>query len=323
MRKLVVFSFFVVSFALAGGAAVAQQNLSGLPNVSPRSQVSQIVGVSEISVDYHRPAVKGRKVLGGIVPYGQVWRAGANDNTVIRFADPVRVEGKALAAGAYGLHMIPGEGGWTPREADFEEWLSYGFAELSDEGAELVLRWDRFELPIRIEVDTHELVLAKIRRDLRHLPGFSWQGWSSAAAYCLRENINHEEALGWADRSIQIQETFQNVFTKSRLLAQTGESQQAGALLEKALELGTEAQVNIAGYQLLNAGQVSEALAIFERNTELHPDSWNVWDSLAEGHANAGKSAEARRYYERALSMAPENQRQRIQGAIETLSDAG
>ena len=87
----------------------AQSTQMNLPLQSQAAQVTQTIGITDITVKYHRPLVDGRKIWGGLVPYGQVWRAGANLNTTITFANDVTVEGKPLAAGTYGVHMIPGE----------------------------------------------------------------------------------------------------------------------------------------------------------------------------------------------------------------------
>src|SRR5215471_8400226 len=84
-----------------------------LPRESPKAQVSQRIGVTDIAILYSRPLVKGRKIWGGVVPLGDIWRAGANENTTIEFSDPVTVEGKPLPKGVYGLHMIPNENEWT------------------------------------------------------------------------------------------------------------------------------------------------------------------------------------------------------------------
>src|SRR5687768_1191582 len=103
-------------FALVAGAsapAAAQVKPLEQPQPSPPARVSQTVGLTEMTIDYHRPAVKGRKVWGDLVPYGEVWRAGANENTTITFSTPVTVGGKQLAAGRYGVHMIPTVAGWT------------------------------------------------------------------------------------------------------------------------------------------------------------------------------------------------------------------
>src|SRR3954468_14951600 len=94
-------------FAICASTTVQSQSVLNLPLTSQAAQVKQRVGVTDITITYHRPTVNGRKIWGGLVPMGQVWRAGANENTAIEFSTPVSVEGKPLAAGAYGLHMIP------------------------------------------------------------------------------------------------------------------------------------------------------------------------------------------------------------------------
>ena len=106
----------VAASLLHAGAALAQnQNQSfvlDLPLASQRASVSQRLGLTSVTIDYHRPQVRGRKVWGELVPFGKVWRAGANENTVITFTDPVKIEGKPLAKGSYGLHMLPTETSW-------------------------------------------------------------------------------------------------------------------------------------------------------------------------------------------------------------------
>ena len=314
--------------------------------MSQRQVITQTLGVTEVTIDYHRPLVNGRTVWGGLVPYDTVWRAGANDNTTIRFSDPVKIEGHDLAAGTYGLHMLPGEDEWQilfsnnstswgsftydeaedalrvtvrPETAPFQEVLEYRFDHLTLDGGVIVLHWEELEVPFEIEVDTQALTLAKIRRDLRHQPRFSWQGWNSAAAYCAQNNVNHEEALEWVDRALSMEENFANLRVKSQLLEQTGKTDEALALAEQSLALANEAQTNALGYQFLGRGDIDKAIEIFAKNTRDHPESWNVWDSLGEGQANKGLNAEAIANYKKALEMAPEDQHARIQQVLEGL----
>jgi hypothetical protein len=109
--------FALIILAGSVGASVktahAQSTVVNIPRASQRAEVMQRVGITDITINYHRPLINGRKVWGGLVPYGQVWRAGANENTTIEFTDPVTIEGKPLARGIYGLHMIPNENEWT------------------------------------------------------------------------------------------------------------------------------------------------------------------------------------------------------------------
>ncbi|MEE8526387.1 MAG: DUF2911 domain-containing protein [Thermoanaerobaculia bacterium] len=334
-----------LSLWLAVAPAFAQQ-IQGLPRASQQQVVTQTLGVAEVSIVYHRPLVNGRKIWGGLVPYDTVWRAGANDNTTISFSDPVKIEGEDLAAGTYALHMLPGEDEWqiifstnhtswgsfsydesedalrvkvTSEAAPFQEVLEYRFDHLTPDGGVIVLHWEELAVPFEIEVDTHALSLAKIRRDLRSLPGFAWQGWNSAANFCAQNNINQEEAMEWIDRALSMEENFANLRVKAQLLEQTGKTDEALELAAKLVELANEPQTNVLGYQSMQRGDVEKAIEIFAKNTRDYPESWNVWDSLGEAQANKGMTAEAITNYTKALEMAPENQHARIRETVEGL----
>jgi tetratricopeptide (TPR) repeat protein len=335
----------VVSLFGAAQVALSQAPLT-LPQASPAASVSQTVGLTEIDITYHRPAVDGRKIWGGLVPYNEVWRAGANENTTIKFSTPVAVEGRKLAAGTYGLHMIPGEKEWTvvfsnmnaawgsfsydpkedaarvtvtPRAADLEERLSYRFDNPTDASVVASMHWEKLAVPFKIEVDTPAAVVESLRSQLRGLPRFSWQGWNQAAAYCAEHGVNVDEALGWSDRSIGMNENFQNLRVKAALLEKKGDTKTAEALRAQAMKIATENDLNLYGYRLLGQKKADEAVAIFQRNAREHPQSWNVWDSLAEAQAAQGDKKAAIDNYTKALHMAPDEQKKRIEGAIARL----
>jgi len=322
----------------------AQQNLT-TPQVSQKATVSQRVGLTDIEVSYHRPAVNNRVVWGGIVPYDQVWRAGANENTTISFSTDVTVENNKVAAGKYGLHMIPTKTSWTiifskdnaawgsffynekndavrftvnPITNDFQEWLSYSFDQLDAKSTTLSLKWEKLSIPVKIEVDINSTVIASMEKELTGIPGFFWQGWNQIALYALTNNYNLDKAQSWADRSIGINKNLTNMMTKSLILESMGTSEDAEKTKQEAFTLPgiDETQVNALGYQLMGIGKTEEALKVFEKNTVDHPDSWNVWDSLAEGLLTKGDKVKAKKYYEKALGMAPDNQKDRIKGII-------
>src|SRR5947209_16211752 len=175
--------FIAVVFAATLGHP--QSAVLDLPRDSQHAKVMQRVGITDITINYHRPLVKGRKVWGGLVPYGQVWRAGANENTTIEFTDPVTIEGKPLAKGIYGLHMIPNENEWTvifsktasawgsftydekedalrvnvkPQPADMHEALTYDFDDVKPDATMVTMRWEKVAVPFHVRVNTHELV---------------------------------------------------------------------------------------------------------------------------------------------------------------------
>ena len=256
----------------------AAQTPMPAPQPSPKATVSQTIGITDVSIVYHRPAVKNRKIWGDLVPLNEVWRAGANENTTITFSDPVKVEGKELSAGTYGLHMIPAENVWTiifnknysswgsffykegedvlrvtvqPQAAENQEQLSYSFDNVSDNSGLIVLRWEKLKIPIRVEVDTKELVLAKARETyLRGPAGFTWQGYYQAADYCLQNDINLSEALTWIDKSIAINENSTDLYVKAGILDKLGNHPDADKVRDHMMKVAvSEADLNLLGYQ--------------------------------------------------------------------------
>ncbi len=168
---------FALATLLAAAPALAQRDNSKA-RPSPNAALSQTVGTTVIDLHYSRPGVKGRTIFGGLVPYGSVWRAGANEPTTLTVSGDVTVEGQALAAGTYNLFILPNEEGpwavifatpvrWgtmydadnevlrvsaTAQEGPVQEWLSYTFEDLSDTSATLVMRWDTVVLPVQVAV---------------------------------------------------------------------------------------------------------------------------------------------------------------------------
>jgi tetratricopeptide (TPR) repeat protein len=345
-RVRTAFVAFVPVLLVFAPAAPAQPQLV-LPDSSPKASVSQNVGLTQFKVTYHRPAVNKRKVWGELVPYGEVWRAGANENTTLTASTPFTFGGKVVPAGTYGFHVLPSESGdWTailssqskawgsfsydqkedvarvsvkPAPADFVERLAFSFDEPSNEATALALRWEKLRVAVPIAIDTKQVTLESIREQLRGQPRFSWQGWNQAAAWCARNNVTTDEAMAWADRSLSMQKTFANLRTKALLLEKKGDAKTAAALRAEAMPLATEADINFLGYQLLGEGKTAEALEFFRKNTKDHPQSWNVWDSLAEGLEKSGDKKGARENYQKALTMAPEDQKKRLNDTIARL----
>jgi tetratricopeptide (TPR) repeat protein len=337
-----------LAILLAPGLAAAQAPALTTPQQSPKATVEQTVGVTEMKVVYHRPAVNKRKVWGELVPYGEVWRAGANENTVVTFSTDVKVGGKALAAGSYGLHMFPTAKEWTvafskttsawgsfsydekedalrvtvtPQPSEgFEERLSYRFDDPTDGGVTLALRWEKLKVPLRIEVDTPKAVMAGMRAEMRGLPRFFWQGWNQAARYWINNGGDLTEAAAMSDRALQIAENYQTLQTRAMLLEKKGDAKGAAEANRRALEIATENDLNQYGYTLLGAKKVDEAIAIFEKNVAAHPGSWNVHDSLGEALLVKGNKKAAADSYAKALSLVKdENNKQRIAKTLERI----
>ena len=337
----------IVLLAMVSVNLTAQPQLPQ-PQPSPRATISQAVGISEIEVVYHRPGVKGRVVWGSLVPYGEIWRAGANENTTVRFSHDLKVEGQPLRAGTYGLHMIPTDGYWriifsrnstswgsyfydpaedalrvtvAPQPTFPHEWLQYEFSDLSDTSAVLSLCWEKLRVPIKLSFNTPELIMAEARNAyLRGPAGFSWQGFNQAAQYALRNTSDFAQALKWADHSISLNENFSNLRTKAAILEKMGKLPDAEALRVKSMKVANEVDLNNLGYQYLNNNKMNEAIEIFESNVKAHPESWNVYDSLAEALQKKGDRSGAIRNYEKALKLvADEQNRKRITDALTKL----
>lgn len=329
MQKLPLLALGV--WAACAGAVSAQVAPLTLPDASPKASVSQTVGLTDISISYHRPAVHKRKIWGELVPYNEVWRAGANENTTIAFSTPVTVGGKKLPAGTYGLHTLPGAKEWsvmlstvstawgsfsydaredavrftaTPTAAsEPEERLEYRFEDPTDNSVNVVLHWEKLQLSFPVTVDTNAVILESLKSQLRGLPRFSWQGWNQAAQWCVRNDVDLDQALAWADQSIGVQATFPNLRTKAAILEKKGDAKTAQELRDRAMKIATENDLNSYGYQLLGQKKTDEAIVIFRKNVKDHPDSWNTYDSLGEALADKGDKKAAIESYAKALSM--------------------
>jgi len=352
LNRLILSAFILISAGVILG-----QNLPQV-QASPHAKVFQEVGLSDITIDYHRPAVKGREIWGKLVPYGMTnlgfgtakespWRAGANENTTISFSDNVKINGNSLPAGIYGLHMIPSEKDWTiifnkvstawgsffydhkddilrvtvtPEKSDFTEWLVYGFENLSPQSADVYLKWENLKIKFHASFDLDNVVLNKYRQALVGAGGFNAQNFQQAAAYCAAKNINLDEAIKWIDHSISLQQNGSNLLTKALLLEKTGNKKEADEISKKAINIATENELNNYGYTLmLQYNDIDKALEIFKLNVNKYPDSWNVYDSYAEALAKKGDKEKSIKNYTLALSKSPENQKQRIKKVVDDL----
>lgn len=342
MKKLplIVFAIFLTSLT-----AWAQTELKK-PEASQAAKVSQRIGLTDIEISYHSPLTKGRTVWGDLVPYGKVWRAGANENTSISFSTDVKVGGKNLLAGTYGLHMIPEKDAWTiifsknyyswgsffyteaedalrikvtPQTCEMQDWLGYYFSNPTASSVTFELRWEKLRVPVMVEVDVPEIVFQSMQKELVHINGFFWQGYNQAAAYCVSNNIHLDIAEKWLEKSISIQKNFTNLTTKSKLKALQNNRTELEKLAKEAMDLADEAQLNSYGYQLLAQNKNAEAINIFSLNVKRYPASWNVYDSLAEAYELGGNKKSALSNYKIALSKAPEAQKSRLNDTIKKL----
>lgn len=305
--------------------------------------------MAQVSLNYHRPGVKGREVFGGLIQYDRIWRAGANENTTITFSHEAIIGGKIVPPGTYGLHIIPSEGNWTliisgdhnswgsyfydkskdvargtgktSNLSESVEWLEYGFENIGSEGADLTLSWANTKASFPISFDMEALTLNYIQNEyLKGLAGFYWDGFNNAALYCANNNVALESGIAWVDQSLNVVRNFTNVSTKSYLLFRQGNEVESEKLMNEALAMGNETEINMFGYTYFQHGEIDRAISMFEHNTKTYPKSWNVWDSLGEAQAAKGDKKSAIKNYKKALSMAPdENQKERITQIISGL----
>lgn len=242
-----------------------------LPRVSPKSTVTQTVGLTDVTVTYSRPSVRGRQIFGELVPMNEVWRTGANEATIFKVSNDVTINGQKLPEGSYSLHTIPGENEWTlifNKKAD--QWGSYeykpeedalrvtakpetvpsptelltiSFPEVQRNKATAVIEWDRVRVPFTIGVETDDKVLASIKSELAKLE--DWRIPFQAANFAFNNDMNWSDSQQWIDRSIQIKKTYQNLGLKARMLAKAGKTQEAIKTAEEAIRLGQAADPKV------------------------------------------------------------------------------
>lgn len=305
-----------------------------LPNtLSPRATISQRVSVTDLSIDYGRPSVRDRKVFHDVVPMGQLWRAGADENTVFTCSTPVSINGQALPAGRYGLHMIPNERQWTlvfskdadawgsyfynkandaarvtvsPAVSEHTELLTYDVPDVSASSATIRLRWATVAVSFTVSVDNVATVEASLRKQLSGLAGFSSDSWVQACQWLIRNKASKASIAEFADFvSTRFNPTFSTMTLKAEIAGMEGNVEQANNLRVKACEMGTNAEINSYGYTLLQSGNASGAVAVFTVNAKRYPEDPNTWDSLGEALATAGDIAAAKVNFSKALSMNP------------------
>lgn len=318
------------------------QNITTPRAPSPAAEVSQTIGISKITINYSRPSVKGREVWGKLAHYGYVdqgfgpakaapWRAGANENTTVTFSHEAKIDGKNIAAGTYGYFIGIDEDGtadiifsnnctsWgsyfykqdedalrvkvNTSEIEHTERLTFDFLDITDKSATMVLDWEKKRFPVSVEFDVHEIVLANARDELRSVTGFGWQGYTSAARYCVQNKINYEEALVWIDKAIANTKNFNTIYVKAQLVEQMGKD--SGPQYDEAAQQANNAQLNFIAYAMMGKGDLERSLEYFKLNTERNPDDPNTFDSLGECYKTMGEKKLAIKAFKKSLSMNP------------------
>jgi len=262
----------IIAVAFAASSMLNAQTSAAprieFPSASPPSTLKQRVGVTDIEINYSRPSVKGRKIFGGLVPYGEVWRTGANNATKISFSTPVKINGTQLPAGSYELFSIPGEQEWTVIfHKPMSQWGAYTYdpkndvarvtvkpiatppsvetfsiamTELRDESATLYFAWDRTRVPMKLEVDVSATLVPQIEEIMAS--NAANKPYFPAAMYYLDHGLDLKKAGAWFDAAIAAQpDAFYMVHHKARLLARQGNKAEAIATAQKSIQIAEKA----------------------------------------------------------------------------------
>jgi len=374
MKRLIT----VIVIMAITGYGFAQSLVSPPSGNNQKAKVIQNIGPVEISIAYSSPHVhtatgtdRTGHIWGELVHYGFAdqgfgvksapWRAGANENTVIQFSHDVKIEGKDLKAGSYGLFLATAKdgpwtwifstntGSWgsffynqsedvlridvTPKDAPFTEYLTYGFDDRQPSSATAYLQWENKRIPFKIDVpDVNNIYVSMMRDQLRSNVGFDYRNFSQAANFCATNKINLDEALAWANRAMDPtiggREEFNTLSAKSNVLSSMGKDAEADEAMQKAIKLpdATVQAVHQYGRSLLNAGKKEKAMEIFKYNAQKNPtDKFTPNVGLARGYTALGDNKNAVKYWEEAIKNVPENQKANIkfyQGELDKLKAA-
>ena len=372
VKRTFAVALFLMLFGMLGSAVGQVQSEIAIPpnGVAEKAEVSQWIGLVKITIAYHSPNLHGGggtdrtgHIWGELVKYGffddgfgpskaTPWRAGANEATTITLSHDVKVEGKDLKAGTYGLFLeLEKTGPWTwifskhsegwgsfqydakddvlrvavnPQAAPHTEFLTYGFDERHPDSALAFLQWEDKRIPFKIEVpNANELYVAQIRKDLQGWAGFNYQNWQTAAQFCAANKINLEEALTWAEKAIHEpfrgatvgSEDFSTLQTKAAVLQAMGRTAEADAVAETALRAhGADLlPVHFYAASVLAAGRAEKALEIFKYNQQKHPEE-KFWTymGLARAYTAVGDKENAIKNWEIALRNVPDTRKAQI-----------
>ncbi|MBV1924636.1 MAG: DUF2911 domain-containing protein [Flavobacteriaceae bacterium] len=303
----------------------AQFHTLNIPQVSPNVEESQRIGVTDITIKYNSPALRDRDVWNNVniipqegTPYA--WRAGANMNTTIEFSTDILIEGKQLKAGTYGFHIIPSNDIYTllfahnnnqwgsyyldqekdvtlkiivqPETCSTSEQLDFEFLNRTENSVVVGLEWGEKRIPFKVEVDLNKTVIESFRSELRGINTYHWQAWNDAANWCLNHETNLDEALEWANRSIEggyygfaANKNVTNVGTKIKLLKKLGKENEMQAAITDAKNMKVDArEANELNIFFLRIGKYQDALDYANSSYKQYPESWSLL--LNRGIAN-------------------------------------
>ena len=263
-------SCLAAALAIAALASPSAAQLK-LPRISPDAKVTQQVGLTDLTVTYSRPGVKGRTIWGDLVPYDKEWRTGANNATTFTTSDEILFGGKTLPAGTYGLATVPGKAEWSviintvtdtwgstydptkdvlrvqvkPQTAPYREWFWIGFDDLSpvsgntiSDEVNLVIHWENLRVAVPIKADVTKKALANCRTAVAEAKADDWRTSFQAARYCFQNEVALDEGKVWLEKSLAIQKGYSNQTLLARWQMKDGKKKEAIATVEKAIAAG-------------------------------------------------------------------------------------
>lgn len=363
MKKNLLLFFTVALFYMT---AVAQMDIPPSGG-NPRAKITEEVGITDITIKYSRPDVAGRegKIWGDLVSYGfsttnfisnknnSPWRAGANENTTISFEHDVKLEGKNVKAGIYGLHIAvwPDSvllilsnqanawGSYYYEEKDdalrvivkpilqgkSTEWLKYEFINYKENSCTIAMLWEKWMIPFSVEVDVENIVLASLRDQVKSQKGFNSTNLIQASQYCFNKNINLDEALGWAQRAItgiQGQKSYVSLRNLASGYEKMNRLTQADSIMNEALTIANTNQYTSYGRALITQKRTDKALEVFLANQKKNGDVFAVNNGLMFGYSAKAEFKKALAAAEKAMTQAPnENAKKTLAAQIEKLKE--
>jgi len=265
MKKGFLLALFAASLFFTPGA-YAQISL---PQPSPSATVTQKVGLADVTLSYSRPSARGRKIFGDLLPYGQLWRTGANAATKLTFSDEVTVNGTKVPAGEYSLFTIPGKDEWTVmlnknakasandyKEAEdvarFKvkpaktaapyETFTIDFSDLTPNAANMNIKWENTKVALKLETDVDSKVMAQIKELVIDNSAAKPQDLFAASVYYMENNKDLKQALTWMDKATEKDPQFWQLHQKARLQAKLKDYKSAEATARKSIEMAKTAK---------------------------------------------------------------------------------
>ena len=257
---------------LTATGAFAQQQIRS-PRPSPKASLMQSVGITDITINYNRPGVKGRQIWGALVPFDKVWRTGANEATTIQFSDDVWINGNKLAKGLYSLHTIPNATEWTvifnsvaeqwgsysydaakdalrikvaPQAADHREWLTFEIPEMTTDTAKVVIRWEKVAVPFTVDTKSTEKTMAQFRTAMNPQPDWRTPYMAADFAFNNKGAATDAEMAAWIDQSLKANQNIANLYLKARMAERAGNKAEAIRYGEMAIAAATPQQADFA-----------------------------------------------------------------------------